>query len=176
MATAANRQASSREHVFQLYGLYVENLRHESTLYRHRLCIYLVAQAATGTLAIKTLGRDSWVIELLNPAATHQIQTTLFGFALISLFGAIHSFFSYTSLTELRSAQSHLCEVWNSKYWTLAHSFGLPELTDHHPAPSDHRERHSRFTTPSVPFLSFLSLLGWTALCALSLTLAAMSL
>ena len=174
MATSSSRQSSSREHVFQLYGLYVENLRHESSLYRHRLWIYLVAQAATGGLAIKTLGADSWLIQLLNPPMAHQVQTTLIGFSLVCLFGAVHSFFSYSTLTELRAAQAHLCDPWNSKYWTLAHSFGLPELADHHAPPSEPITRHPRFTPPSVPFLPFLSLLGWTALCALSLTLAAL--
>lgn len=174
MATSGNRQSSSREHVFQLYGLYVENLRHESSLYRHRMWVYIAAQAATGALAIKTLGRDSWLVLLLEPPLAHQTQTGLLGFALICLFGAVHSFLSYTSLSELRSAQAHLCEAWNSKYWTLAHSFGLPELADHHKPPSDVTTRHPRFTPPNAPFLPFISLLGWTALCALSLTLAGM--
>ena len=165
MPSNGKRQPSSREQVLELYGLYVQSLRHEACLYRHLLWVFIATQTAIGVIALQTLGFDSWLIWLLSPEGMEQ-RIGLLGFALISLVGAVHALSAYSQLLTSQNSIDHLGEAWNTKYWTLAHSFGLPDLAVKPCTKASAVSHPVRMRTPRLPFFV---LLGWTCLAAISL-------
>lgn len=167
MPTTDKRQSSSREQLLQLYRLYAENLRYEGQLYRHQVWAFFAIQALIGYLALHSLGPESWAIGLLDPPKDREHQVRLLGFAMLSLTGLAHALLTYSQLLRVQMSRDHLCELWNSKYWTLAHSFGLPDLCD---SPCSDRTDPSQAKASPSPRLPFVGILVWISLAAISLT------